>query len=261
MRLNWFRNKIWRPLTFRDLLCWLLVSILELLLCSVGVLYLGRRWVWGSQQWCWWRWSPWCSRNVCPLVQKRSPGARLPRPFPRPQRTWWSLQTQNRSVDEASRSDGSGSSLSLTCFFSLFGVLADVILGPPVCENQSDSGDVATGWTSSLRLGEAVLQHVLQRQTRHRPFLHVFNLQWRKCIQGRTTDATCSDLKAEWLVLKSCSKSQLDKTLLFDELCSCYLHDCSFDLLSRVVHVEGELCPDPAGVLNQTHPGTVSRHV
>lgn len=37
-----------------------------------------------------------------------------------------------------------------------------------------------------------------------------------------------------------------------------YLHDCSFDLVSSVVHVERELCPDSAGVLNQTNSGAVS---
>lgn len=40
-----------------------------------------------------------------------------------------------------------------------------------------------------------------------------------------------------------------------------YLHDCSFDLISCVVHVEGKLGPDPARVLNQTDSGTVRRHV
>lgn len=39
------------------------------------------------------------------------------------------------------------------------------------------------------------------------------------------------------------------------------LHDRSLDLISRVVHVERELCPDPAGVLDQTDPGAVSGHV
>lgn len=40
-----------------------------------------------------------------------------------------------------------------------------------------------------------------------------------------------------------------------------YLHDCSFDLVSSVVHVERELCPDPARVLNQTDSGAMSGHV
>lgn len=40
-----------------------------------------------------------------------------------------------------------------------------------------------------------------------------------------------------------------------------YLHDRSLDLISSVVHVERELCPDPAGVLNQTDSGAMRRHV
>lgn len=40
-----------------------------------------------------------------------------------------------------------------------------------------------------------------------------------------------------------------------------YLHDCSFDLVSSVVHVERELCPDPTRVLNQTDSGAMSGHV
>lgn len=40
-----------------------------------------------------------------------------------------------------------------------------------------------------------------------------------------------------------------------------YLHDRGLDLVSSVVHVERELCPDPAGVLNQSDSGAMRRHV
>lgn len=50
---------------------------------------------------------------------------------------------------------GSGPSLrpnGLTGFFGLLGVLGDVVLGPSVCEDQSDPRDVAFGGTAALRL-------------------------------------------------------------------------------------------------------------
>lgn len=64
----------------------------------------------------------------------------------------------------------------LTSVFGLLCVLGDVVLGPPVCEHQSDPGDVSASWTSALCFREAVLYHVFQGQTRHGSLFHVFNL-------------------------------------------------------------------------------------
>lgn len=53
--------------------------------------YRGRRWVWGSQRWCWWRWSRWCSRSVSPQAPMRSHEVHPPQLFQHPRRTWWFL--------------------------------------------------------------------------------------------------------------------------------------------------------------------------
>lgn len=129
-------------------------------------------------------------------------------------------------------------SAGLTGFLGLPGVLADVVLGASICEDQADPGDVAPGGTSALGLREAVLQHVLEGQARHGALLHVLHLNGYQNSQSAFAKANEHLRQPEG-----------------------HLHDGSLDLLGRVVHAEGELCPDAAGVLDQAHPGPLRRHV
>lgn len=72
----------------------------------------------------------------------------------------------------------------------------DVILGAAVCEDQAHARHIEGAGPCALRLGEAMLHHVAQRQPCHGPTLHVFHGQDRLLDLGRGAVAAQRELGA-----------------------------------------------------------------